>query len=182
MLEPPPPWPDPPTLVHFGYAQRWCKLSFPHHKRRFGQVSTYYLFDFPDHMPFVVAVLGCWFALAACLLVCWETRRQVWLWIARKALGKRKAFVLLGSVPHHLPQLTQLPHPHLPRLPQLSPRQQYQVTPLGPSRSVTVGPSRSASLSCHVGRVSLGGLALLSLSQAYVSSDPGAIAQFLYFN
>ena len=67
-LERPPPWPDPPSLVPFGYARRWCKMSYPRHHRRFGQVSTYYLFDFPEHMPFVVALLGCWFAFAACLL------------------------------------------------------------------------------------------------------------------
>ena len=67
-LEPPPPWPDPPFLMPIGYTRRWCTMTFPRHHCRYGQVSTYYFFDFPEHAPFVVGLLGCWIAFAACLL------------------------------------------------------------------------------------------------------------------
>ena len=67
-LAPRPPWPDPPMLIPFGYARRWCNLSFPHHNRRFGCVTTQHLNDFPEHTPFWLALLICFGSLC---LICY---------------------------------------------------------------------------------------------------------------
>ena len=67
VLDPPPPWPDPPSLIPFGYARRWCKHIFPRHHRRFGRYETHHMMDFAPGISFTWSVTYCWFALWSCV-------------------------------------------------------------------------------------------------------------------
>ena len=56
-LPPPPPWPDPPSVVPFGYARQWSYLSFPRHRRRIGSIKIFTLPDPPLGMLFLSSLL-----------------------------------------------------------------------------------------------------------------------------
>jgi len=63
-----PPWPDPPSVIPFGYARRWCNHRYPRHHRRFGRIDTFCLPDFSSDVAFLPACLFCFSALGACCI------------------------------------------------------------------------------------------------------------------